>query len=80
MWNFYCMLVFINSSHAYFQVHKPTMAMSLRLFHCRKEIFNQVRHFIHINLSVALLLGLIVFVSGIETASDLRVRIIYVYV
>ena len=42
--------------------------------YCRKKIFNQVRHFIHVNLSAALLLGLIVFVSGIEAASDLRVR------
>ena len=44
------------------------------ILHCRKKIFNQVRHFIHVNLSAALLLGLIVFVSGTEAASDSRVR------
>ena len=42
--------------------------------HYRKKIFNQVAHFIHINLSAALLIGLIVFVSGIEAAYDSRVR------
>ena len=42
--------------------------------HYRKTIFNQVAHFIHINLSAALLIGLIVFVSGIEAAYDSRVR------
>ena len=47
---------------------------ALFLLHYRKKIFNQIRHFIHINLSAALLIGLIVFVSGIEAASDSRVR------
>ena len=42
--------------------------------HYRKTIFNQVAHLIHINLSAALLIGLIVFVSGIEAAYDSRVR------
>ncbi|XP_065903383.1 adhesion G protein-coupled receptor L3-like isoform X2 [Dysidea avara] len=38
----------------------------------RESIFNHVQHFIHLNLCIALLLGLIAFVSGIETASDYR--------
>ncbi|XP_065903442.1 adhesion G protein-coupled receptor L4-like [Dysidea avara] len=38
----------------------------------RKKVFNLVQHFVHLNLSIALLLGLITFVSGIETASDYR--------
>ena len=33
-------------------------------------ICNQVQHYVHFNLSLSLLLGLIVFVSGIETATD----------
>ena len=72
------MFDFNNTSHGYFQViHIMVLSIfRLFLFYCRKKIFNQVRHFIHVNLSAALLLGLIVFVSGIETASDLRVRII----
>ena len=41
---------------------------------CRKKIFNHRQHFIHLNLVVALLIGLILFVSAIETASDSRVR------
>ena len=40
---------------------------------CRKKIFNLTQHFLHLNLSIALLLGLITFVSGIETASKYRV-------
>ena len=39
----------------------------------RKNAFNQRQHFIHLNLSIALLLGLIIFVSGIETANQYRV-------
>jgi len=33
---------------------------------------------VHTNLSIALLLGLITFVGGIETASEYRVRV-YAY-
>ena len=40
---------------------------------CRKRVFNLTQHFIHLNLSIALLLGVITFVSGIETASEYRV-------
>lgn len=40
----------------------------------RKTVFNQVQHFVHLNLAVALLLGLVAFVSGIETATEYRVR------
>ncbi|XP_065903381.1 adhesion G protein-coupled receptor L3-like [Dysidea avara] len=38
----------------------------------RKKIFNQEQHFLHLNLSISLLIGLVIFVSGIETASDYR--------
>ena len=37
-------------------------------------MFSKVPDFVHLNLSIALLLGLIVFVSGIETATRYRVR------
>ena len=37
-------------------------------------MFKLRHHFIHTNLAIALLLGLVVFVSGIETASEYRVR------
>ena len=46
----------------------------------RKKIFNQVQHFIHLNLCVALLLGLIAFVGGIEQANEYRVRILYIII
>ena len=39
----------------------------------RKSVFNLIQHFVHLNLSIALLLGLLTFVSGIETASEYRV-------
>ena len=39
----------------------------------RKKVFSQLQHFIHFNLSLSLLLGLILFVSGIETANNSRV-------
>ncbi|XP_065903374.1 adhesion G protein-coupled receptor L3-like isoform X2 [Dysidea avara] len=38
----------------------------------RKKVFIQEHHFLHLNLSIALLLGLTAFVSGIETASEYR--------
>ena len=55
-------------------IHTCVTIAALFLLHYRKKIFNQIRHFIHINLSAALLIGLIVFVSGIEAAYDSRVR------
>ena len=39
----------------------------------RKKVFDQTQHFLHLNLSIALLLGLTTFVSGIETATEYRV-------
>ena len=39
----------------------------------RKRIFNQTQHFLHLNLCIALLLGLATFVSGIERAAEYRV-------
>ena len=41
---------------------------------CRKKVFSASHHFVHLNLSFALLFGLITFVSGIEAASEYRVR------
>ncbi|XP_065903440.1 uncharacterized protein [Dysidea avara] len=38
----------------------------------RKDIFNLIQHFIHLNFSIALLLGLLTFVSGVELANDYR--------
>ena len=53
--------------------------MVKKLIYCyylffRKTIFKAKQHMIHMNLALVLLLGLIVFVSGIETASDSKVR------
>ena len=44
---------------------------------CRKSIFQGTHNFIHLNMSVSLIIGLIIFVSGIETAKDIKV--IYMY-
>ena len=47
---------------------------------CRRHVFDRIHHFIHLNLSIALLLGLITFVSGIEAASDYRVSNNVIYI
>ena len=41
----------------------------------RKKLFVSVHNFVHLNLSAALLAGLIVFVAGIETAINDRVSV-----
>ena len=38
-------------------------------------MFNLKQHFVHLNLCIALLLGLITFVSGIEAAENHRVSV-----
>ena len=35
---------------------------------------------IHLNLSVALLFGLVVFVSGVDRAEDVSFHVLYMYV
>ena len=42
----------------------------------RKKLFVSVNNFVHLNLAAALLAGLIVFVTGIETATSNRVSIV----
>ena len=39
----------------------------------RKELFEKPFNFIHLNLAVALMLALIVFVAGTETATSIPV-------
>lgn len=34
----------------------------------RKELFRKVHNFVHLNLAIALLLGYVVFLAGIDTA------------
>ena len=45
----------------------------------RKNIFSQTQHFLHLNLSIALLFGLVTFVSGIETATEYRVSDVFIF-
>ena len=40
----------------------------------RKELFTSVHYFVHLNLSIALMLGYILFVAGVDTAVAIRVR------
>ncbi|XP_065895640.1 adhesion G protein-coupled receptor L4-like [Dysidea avara] len=44
----------------------------------RKRAFKGKQHLVHLNLSIALLLALITFVSGVETATDNRPACIFV--
>ena len=74
MCNIYCLPFIYHCSTDYTEV---TLAYCY-CFKCiivlhRKKVFNKVQHFLHLNLSLALLLGLATFVSGIETASEYRV-------
>ena len=54
-----------------------------RLHYChfcdRKTAFKAKHYAIHLNLSIALLFGLIVFVSGVETAEDVSYYALYMY-
>ena len=46
------------------------------LFYFRKSIYKGTPNFIHFNLTLSLFIGLILFVSGVETAKDKEVSII----
>jgi len=41
----------------------------------RRKIFDQIQDFVHFNISLGLLLGLYMFVFGVELAKDDDVRI-----
>ena len=43
-------------------------------------MFQGIHNFVHLNLAIALLLALITFVSGIETATEDEVRYSYMHV
>ena len=57
-----CVFVYI---HAYMH--------SLLILYIRKSIYKGVPNFIHFNLALALLIGLIIFVSAIETVKENKV-------
>ena len=40
---------------------------------CRRKLFSAIHYFVHLNLAISLLLGYIVFVSGIEHARHNKV-------
>ena len=51
--------------------------MTFQRFICvRRKVFNLIQHFVHLNLSLSLLVGLIIFISGIEAAAEHRVWIL----
>ena len=41
----------------------------------RKELFTSVNYFVHLNLSISLLLGYMVFVAGVDNAVSNRVSV-----
>ena len=45
----------------------------LHIIICSKQVFDKTPDFVHLNLSIALLVGLLIFVCGIETATKYRV-------
>ena len=46
---------------------------------CRKKLFTSVNQFIHLNLALTLLLSLLVFVIGVQTATGSKVCIFLYY-
>ena len=40
---------------------------------CRTKVFDQIQDFVHFNISFALLLGLFIFIFGVELAKDVSV-------
>ena len=46
------------------------------LFLFRKSIYKGTHNFIHFNLSMSLMIGLIIFVSCVETAKDIKVMLL----
>ena len=46
------------------------------LFLFRKSIYKGTHNFIHFNLSMSLMIGLIIFISGVETARDIKVMLL----
>ena len=42
---------------------------------CRNTLLEGIHNFIHLNLAIALIMALIVFVGGIETATDSEVSL-----
>ena len=40
---------------------------------CRNTLLEGIHNFVHLNLAIALILALVVFVSGIETATESEV-------
>jgi len=41
---------------------------------CRKELITKLHNFVHLNLCIALALGLLLFLTGIQTATANVVR------
>ena len=45
------------------------------LGNCRKTLLRGIHNFIHLNLAIALLMGMLVFVGGIERATENEVSL-----
>ena len=49
---------------------KELLILKVALLYCIRTKDNKNHHFIHLNLCVALALGLVVFITGIENATN----------
>ena len=43
---------------------------------CRKKLFSSVHYFVHLNLSLSLLLGYVVFMFGIELGTSSKASLL----
>ena len=53
------------------------MGMRFPLWYSRKEIITKVVNYVHLNLCIALICGLIVFLAGIQAGTSSRVCTLY---
>ena len=81
MWHFHDiphsnnnLLPSVSVSHDDYKLKKNLFTACHGTFY-RKKLFTSVNFFIHLNLSISLLLALAVFVSGIETATANHVSV-----
>ena len=69
-------LRFVRSDHRlrHTQTHIHTLTHTyIQFILFRKSIYKGTHNFIHFNLSMSLMIGLIIFISGVETAKDNKV-------
>ena len=66
-------IIVVNSLFLFTKLHFIHMYYKFTLFLSRKSIYKGTHNVIHFNLTLSLTIGLIIFVSAVETAKDNKV-------